>query len=194
MMSSGAWFRENVELMVVPFVDKDGVEDGDQGKNRAPRDHNRDYSGTSVHPTTQAIRELVPGWSGGKLHFAMDMHCPHIRGSNNEDIYFPGGPDPQNWQQVIHFSKIIEQVQSGPLVFSAANNLPFGVAWNVPANGMQGMSFGGWSAKIKGIHMGASLELPYANASGREVNQETAFGFGRDLAKAIRAYLLEIKL
>lgn len=189
----GAWFRENVELMVVPFVDKDGVEDGDQGKNRAPRDHNRDYSGTSVHPTTRAIRELVPGWSAGKLHFAMDMHCPHIRGKNNEDIYFPGGPEPHIWQQVIHFSKIIERVQSGPLVFSAANNLPFGVAWNVTANGLQGMSFGGWSAKLKGIYMGASLELPYANASDREVNQETAFGFGHDLAKAIQAYLLEIE-
>ena len=32
--SDGRWFRENVEVLAVPFMDKDGVEDGDQGKNR----------------------------------------------------------------------------------------------------------------------------------------------------------------
>jgi len=37
----GRWLREHVEFLVVPFVDKDGVEDGDQGKNRRPHDHNR---------------------------------------------------------------------------------------------------------------------------------------------------------
>ena len=33
------WFMKNVQLAVIPFVDKDGVEDGDQGKNRKPHDH-----------------------------------------------------------------------------------------------------------------------------------------------------------
>jgi len=42
------WLLENVELLVVPFVDKDGVEKGDQGKNRRPRDHNRDYRKVSI--------------------------------------------------------------------------------------------------------------------------------------------------
>ena len=41
----GKWLRENVEVIVIPFMDKDGVEEGDQGKYRRPRDHNRDYIG-----------------------------------------------------------------------------------------------------------------------------------------------------
>ena len=45
----GYWFRRNVEVLAIPFMDKDGVEEGDQGKNRKPRDHNRDYIGQSVH-------------------------------------------------------------------------------------------------------------------------------------------------
>jgi len=188
----GAWFREQVELMVVPFVDKDGVEDGDQGKNRAPRDHNRDYSEESVHPTTRAIRELVPGWGQGCLRLALDMHCPHIRGEYNEDIYFPGGPEKLNWAQVLRFSKMIESTQRGPLVFAAEHNLPFGTAWNVPANTTQGLSFGGWAAKLHGIKMATTIEIPYANASGKEVNQHTARAFGSDLARAIQKYLLEI--
>ena len=28
----GRWFRENTEALVIPFMDKDGVEEGDQGK------------------------------------------------------------------------------------------------------------------------------------------------------------------
>ena len=32
---TGGWFRENVEALVVPFADKDGVEDGDQGDRKS---------------------------------------------------------------------------------------------------------------------------------------------------------------
>ena len=189
--NTGAWFRENVEALVVPFVDKDGVEDGDQGKNRAPRDHNRDYDGISIHPTTAALRKLVPEWSAGRLRLALDMHCPHIRGDYNEDIYFPGGPDPLNWHQVMHFSRLIERVERGSLVFAAEHNLPFGKAWNVPANSTQGLSFGGWAQELPGIKMATTIEIPYANASGLEVNQQSARAFGYDLAAAIREYLEE---
>lgn len=54
----GKWFREDVEALVVPFMDKDGVEDGDQGKGRAPRDHCRDYSGESLYPSVATLRKL----------------------------------------------------------------------------------------------------------------------------------------
>ncbi|NJL32484.1 MAG: hypothetical protein HC898_13190 [Phycisphaerales bacterium] len=51
----GQWFTENVEVTAVPFVDMDGVENGDQGKNRKPRDHNRDYAPPHVHVETGAL-------------------------------------------------------------------------------------------------------------------------------------------
>ena len=172
---TGEWFRQNAEVMVVPFVDKDGVEDGD----------------VSVHPTTAAIRHLVPAWSGGRLRFALDMHCPWIRGPHNEDIYFPGGPEPVNWARVVRFGEMIERVQRGPLVYSTKNNLPFGQAWNTASNRSQGASFGHWAATLQDIHVAASIEIPYANASGVAVTQETARLFGRDLALAIRTYLQE---
>jgi hypothetical protein len=54
------------------------------------------------------------------------------------------------------------------------------------------MSFGRWAAQIPGIHMAASIEIPYANASGNEVNHMTARRFGWDLAKAIRKYLEDV--
>ena len=87
----GKWLRERVEFFVVPIVDLDGVEDGDQGKNRKPRDHNRDYAGESIYPQVKAIRETLPKWADGKLRVAIDLHCPAVRGTHNEWIYFVGG-------------------------------------------------------------------------------------------------------
>ena len=46
---TGRWFRR-VAVAAIPFVDKDGVEAGDQGKNRKPHDHNRDYAGEASIP------------------------------------------------------------------------------------------------------------------------------------------------
>jgi len=119
------------------------------------------------------------------------MHCPWIRGPHNEDIYFPGGPEPENWARVVHFGEIIERVQQGPLVYSTKNNLPFGQAWNIAANSTQGASFGRWASTLPGIIAAASIEIPYANASGKAVTQETARLFGHDLARAVHTFLLE---
>ena len=97
----GSWFQKNVEVLAVPFMDKDGIENGDQGKNRKPHDHNRDYEGESIYPSVTALWKLIPEWSGGKLRFSMDMHCPYISGGGNapggaENIYFVGGQSLEN--------------------------------------------------------------------------------------------------
>ena len=185
----GKWLRENVEFLAVPFVDKDGVEDGDQGKNRKPRDHNRDYSGKSVHPSVATLRTFVPEWSDGKLRFAMDMHCPWIRGATSEWVYFVGRDSEENWRELTRFSKVLESVRTGPLPFHARNNLPFGKSWNTAATWTQGMSCSRWAATLPGIRLATSIEIPYATASRQPVTADSARALGRDLAKAIRRYL-----
>ncbi len=186
----GKWFRKNVEVLVIPFVDKDGVEDGDQGKNRKPHDHNRDYKGKSIYPSVAAIRSFVPAWSEGKLKIAMDLHCPWIRGPHNEVVYMVGGPDPARWQRQVAFGKTLEEVQQGPLVYRAADNLPFGTSWNTRKNYGGHMSCSMWMAQIDGIRLATSFEIPYANAAGRPVDADSARAFGRDLARAVRQYLV----
>ncbi len=185
----GRWFRGNAEVLAIPFVDKDGVEDGDQGKNRKPRDHNRDYDGQSVHAPVKAIREFVPRWAGGRLRFALDLHCPTLRGAYNETIYFVGSENPEHWERVTRFSEILESVQSGPLLFRAKDNLPFGKAWNTGKNYGQGMSFKRWAEEIPGIGLSSTLEVSYANANGTTVTADGARRLGRDLARALRRYL-----
>ena len=183
------WFRKNVELLVIPFLDKDGVEDGDQGKLRKPRDHNRDYDANPIYPETRAIQKFVPQWSKDKLRLTIDLHCPHIRGNYNEFIYLVGSGKPQIWEQQERFGNILERVQQGPLVYRATNNLPFGQAWNAPKNFTAGPSIVGWAKGLPGVKLATTIEFPYANVLGNEVNASTARAFGKDLSRAIREYL-----
>jgi hypothetical protein len=185
----GPWFQHNVEVLAVPFVDKDGVEDGDQGKNRRPHDHNRDYNDTSIYPEVAALRAKVQDWSNGKLRVALDLHCPYIRGGHNEDIYIVGSADPAIWEQQQAFGEILEAVNKSPLPYQMSSNLPYGESWNTSANYTKGKSFGKWAGTLEGIGLATTLELPYANAGGEAVTPESARAFGRSLAKAIRAYL-----
>jgi len=185
----GKWFGEHVEFLVIPFMDKDGVEDGDQGKNRKPYDHNRDYAGGSIYPSVRALRDMVPRWSRGRLDCALDLHCPWIRGEHNEEIYFVGGPEKENWERVQRFSQILEDVRTGPLVYSVKSNLPFGKAWNVSEGPPR--SFTRWAANLAGVGIATSIEIPYANASGTTVTAESARALGHDLARALRRFLAE---
>ena len=179
--TTGEWFRKHVEILAVPFMDLDGVERGDQGKNRKPRDHNRDYGGETLYPSVRALRKLVPEWSRGRLAVALDLHCPYIRGKHNEVIYLVGSESTAVWGEQCAFAAILETW--------ASDNLPFGRAWNTKANYRQGTSFGRWAQDLPGIRLATTLELPYANAAGKAVTTESARAFGADLAEALRRYL-----
>jgi len=186
----GRWLRENVEFLVVPFMDKDGVEDGDQGKNRKGRDHNRDYMGQSVYASVRAMRELVPAWSDGKLRLTFDLHCPGISGAVHEVLHFVGQDNPKQWDAVGRFSAILESTQSGSLKFASKDNLPFGKSWNTAKNRKPDqLGASGWGSTLPGVVLASGLEIPYANASGKTVSPESARAFGKDLARAMRLFL-----
>jgi hypothetical protein len=189
----GAWLRANAEFAIIPFIDKDGVEAGDQGKNRGPHDHNRDYGGEisdSIYPEVAAVRRFAPPWwSQGETGIFLDLHCPHIRGNRNEEVYFVGVPNQQVWEEVTAFSMILEKVQKGTVPFSAANNLPFGCDWNTSNNYAAGLASTKWASELPQVQFASAIEIPYANASGAEVTPQSCRALGRDLAAALRKYI-----
>jgi len=190
--NDAAWLRENTEFFVVPFVDKDGVEDGDQGKLRKPRDHWLDYEGESIFASTKSIRTKLPAWGGGRLRVALDLHCPHISGPHHEVIYLVGSADHRVAAEQRSFSGILETAAEGPLPFVSEEFLPFGKSWNTRNNYKDGKEFSRWAAEIAGVALATTIEIPYANANGAEVNQESARLFGADLGKALAEYLRSI--
>jgi len=185
----GQWFRRHAEVMAIPFMDKDGVEEGDQGKNRRPHDHNRDYAGQSIYPSVGAVRRLVPDWSEGRLQVAIDLHCPWVRGPSNEVIFQVGSSNPVMWQRQASFGRLLERCCRGPLPYQAANDVPFGKSWNTDANRRGGVTFTMWAEQLEGVKLATCIEIPYATVGDTAVDADTARAFGRDLAHAVQKYL-----
>lgn len=191
------WLLENVEFVVVPFVDKDGVEAGDQGKNRAPHDHGRDYGPREGrYAAVRAIRDLLREQGVRPFDVVLDLHCPNISGPAHERISFVGSPDADNWASVQLLAEELEQGAVGPLPYRRANDLPFGTGWNVAGNfvtrderAIPQQSIGWFLDDEPAAGLHAILEIPYANAEGAEVNATTSRAFGADLAQAIERYL-----
>jgi hypothetical protein len=185
----GHWFQNHVEILAVPLVDKDGVEEGDQGKNRKPHDHNRDYRGNSIYPSVRAIRNFVPQWSQERLRVVLDLHCPYIRGKYNEVIYIVGSPNPSIWQQQQEFAAILESVCVGSLRYCAKSSLPFGTTWNTAKDYGEYKSCSRWGGEQPGVRLATTIEIPYANVGTAVVTTGNARDFGHDLARALRQYL-----
>jgi hypothetical protein len=118
---AGEDFRKKYVLYAVPLVDKDGVEEGDQGKNRKPHDHNRDYGDKSLYPEIQAIKDLDEKTS---FQFALDFHCPTLVMPDHQVMYFVGTKEhpKYNFENVSEFTSWIKKglpknAPYGPLVW-----------------------------------------------------------------------------
>ncbi len=167
-------FRKRYVLYAVPFVDKDGVEDGDQGKNRKPHDHNRDYGENSIYPEIQAIKELDKAVD---FRFALDFHCPTLVMDIHQVMYFVGAKvHPQyNFENVSEFAGWIKKAfpknaPHGPLVWlrdeeksSPKNSRYFGFK--------------------PGAVMAATVEIPFA-PRGKAMDPDSCRKYGQIMLHA----------
>ena len=177
----GEWLCDNVELLVVPIMDVDGVEDGDQGKLRAPHDHWLDYGDGSLYEEVQALKQRFQV-DPQNVEVALDVHCPSIR---DDKLYFAFGSKPATAENMSRLIAALEAVQSGPLQYTAGSDQPYGRGWNSPSTYDGVKSFMHWAETLPGIRAVATLEFPYASINGKTVTVEHARQFGRDLAQAL---------
>jgi hypothetical protein len=183
--AEGQWWRENAAIAWIPFMDFDGVEQGDQGKNRRPHDHNRDYV-EEIYPSVKALKAWAPAWGQGKMKVGFDFHCPYIRGRRDVMAHFVSSPDQANWARILKFSDILEKDLRGTLPYQTANNLPFGDDWNVMRSGASCQE---WMGTLDGMELATTVEFPYDNVEGVPVTAEAARAFGKDMAGALRKFL-----
>lgn len=184
----GREFRRTAMIYAVPFVDKDGVEDGDQGKNRMPHDHARDYGPAPIYPETGAIMKLL---DAEKPEFVLDMHCPWLRGGEtNEFAYMVGCASERMNPEMDRFGGLLEEESRPEAPFRKADNLPYGVSWNAGANYTQGMTLKQYSsAALPYVVCAQVLEIPFANFRDVTVDRRSMLIFGESIARAILRYL-----
>ena len=91
----GGWLRDNADCVFVPFMDKDGVENGEQGKHRHPHDHNRDYA-KDLYSSVRALKGLLAKEGAGRQIVFFDLHSPSARsgakGNKSHDNVFTISP------------------------------------------------------------------------------------------------------
>ncbi len=193
---TGTWLRAHCRFLIVPFMDKPGVEAGDQGKNRIPHDHNRDYI-QEIYPSVKNFKRTILSEFKDKEVFFTDLHCPWIRsGKYNERIYSPSVGDEKRASEIRKFSLILAEEQKGKaLPYNESFNLPFGVDWNTDKNYKRQpgesptMPSKTWAESIPNAIFVGDYEIPYANASDAEVNPVSAREFGHSFARSIVRYL-----
>ncbi len=187
--AAGRWLRANVEFLVVPFMDTDGAEDGDQGKNRAPFDHNRDYAvAPPRYPEVAALKERLPAWSAGRPLVFLDLHDPALRTDIHETVHFL---EPEERDMAARMDKLcsyLERDQQGPILYRKAHNLHFGAGYNTHIERPSPLS-AGWARSLSNTLLGCTVEIAYANAAGCEVNAHSGKELGRDMAVALMNFL-----
>lgn len=186
---TGKWFRKNTEIIAVPFIDKDGVEDGDQGKGRIPHDHNRDYV-QGRYPTVRALMKMISGWPSDSKLLMFDFHCPELYDDApnlHQTLFFTPPFSEKMKNSLARLTPLIAKFQkTGKLHFDAVK-------------GINGQTYGldlktqktctGWAGEQPNIVLTGTLEVPYANIEGVEVTPEHMREFGHSFAEALKEYL-----
>ena len=116
-------------------MDIDGVENGDQGKNRSPHDHKRDYHYLCLYPEPKALMDHIQGM---RRHFVIiDIHCPYIRDGIIETLYLEGSRQPDMALRQKEFSKQLQACASG-LPYDDQDFVEYGKDWNTDSNYLSG--------------------------------------------------------
>lgn len=189
----GKWARENLAVFIVPFVDYDGVLDGDQGKNRKPHDHNRDYV-EALHPSVRAIKQMLPEWGGDKLRYALDIHCPYISKRNPKDIndrLFFTAPQSEKANRNLEkfMASLSNELAKSPdrPQLNPDDIVKYGTMWNKLK---EPVNFKFWAERLPSVEFAASLEIPYTNISGKwKATPENAKHIGEKIIDATADFL-----
>ncbi len=185
---------ENYQLHIVPFIDIDGVEEGDQGKARVPHDHNRDYIEQPVYRSTAAwmeyARERVPA-------IYIDLHCPwkwgvadNIPEQRNNRPFFTKRMPPIK-EELEKLEGILSRIslnnpKGSKVIFRPEYDISIGEDWFKPGEPTSCEFF-----EKLGSRICATLEYPYFGTEDMIITQRNSREFGQDLAKALEAYLLK---
>ena len=172
---AGLEFRKRHVLFAVPIVDKDGVEAGDQGKNRMPHDHNRDYGDNPIYPEIQAISDIA---NSQKIHFAIDFHCPALRGDIHEAFHFLGLGVPHVKDNLNEWISWIKEERPqevmAPLNLLVDPTKPGAINRKINSHYMATLGF---------CKLAATLEVPYTQVQPA-LDSDMARAYGAGLLKA----------
>jgi len=175
---------ENHRVMAVPFVDMDGVVDGDQGKARDPHDHGSDYD-DELYASVRALKRLT---AEKAPVLCLDLHSPwHFSGIH--DVVHIVRKAISTPQQILFGGMLTERNRQHPaaLRYDTANDLPFGVDWNTKF----GRTLCSSLAIQPDVRLAITIETPYFGKPDNVVSQAKLIELGVCMAEAVGDFLKE---
>lgn len=173
----------DMEIIVVPFVDYDGVVDGDQGKSRSPHDQNRDYplEFGSIYAVVREIRKLA---LEKPTRYAFDYHSPWHVGGMNDWVFMVEKHYDAN-KNMTRFGNLWHNaITPESLPYDVTGTLPPETDWNTgPA-----ATCTNFMHLAAGAELSFTVETPYFSCSGTPFTADGAREMGRCFAVALRQY------
>ena len=183
----GRWVADNARVVVVPFMDLDGVENGEQGKHRLPHDHNRDYI-KEVYPTVRALKNLVSEKYADVPVYFVDLHAPDLRGREHDHFYTLG---PRGKVQVGRWDAFRCELEAATRTAALRHDpkwdIPYGAPWNddkahfVEQQGL--LSSRRYFERLSNAYVSFCMEFGYGLCGG-VFSHEAAVELGGNVLKA----------
>lgn len=167
---------------IIPFVDLDGVVDGDQGKSRAPHDHNRDYIDNPIYSSIRYIKNTYHN----NLAYFFDFHCPGKWGGIHDYLSIIEGDESLSSRQK-EYSEILESIQREGIPYDKKHNIEYLAYWNLPS--ANGRSF----FTKENVKLGFTLEVPYFGEKEKPYTILELRELGKNMAKALVIFDKTIK-
>ena len=184
-------------VYVVPIVDIDGVENGEQGKGRGGLDHNRDY-GIGTHVEVTAITTFFTEvFKNQKVVVFLDSHAPGSVTTDLGNHLSYGSTDSNNpygtqdmeialQPQVLLFSDILDELENADtnedkLTYNPNN------AWR--AYGQDGMARVWFARCAENYNIVATTLETSFTATPNDHNPDNTIRWGKQIGEAAAKYL-----
>lgn len=170
------------KVICIPFVDFDGVVDGDQGKGRVPYDHNRDYvqNQPAIYSAVREIRNIAEKG----IAYGFDFHSPWHLGKQNDTALIVQKRI-NKLEEYRRFGKIFEDsVSANAFKYYQKNDFPPNVEWNSPSS----PCFACYMLDKANAELAFTLETPYFGTKENRYTEEGAIELGRCFARALNKY------
>lgn len=178
-------------VLVLPFVDYDGVMEGDQGKNRPPHDHNRDYIGQPIY---SVCREIMRFADSHTVCAAIDLHSPHHcaltsagPGPYCDHVFMLRKNPVLRPSQMLFSEYLIRESQSHPeaLQYTGTYDFEYNTLWNA-ANLP---TFSAYFSNRPETRLAFCLETTYYGTADNQVTQESLTALGRCLGRSLLLWI-----
>ena len=173
----------DISVLCVPFVDYDGVVDGDQGKSRYPHDHNRDYTEKSIYPEVAAIKAYAEKYG---CNYGFDFHSPWHKGDENDTVFIVRNSI-EKTDRFERFADILEsEITENSMAYKKTNDHPPFTGWNQPST-----SFACVMTNRPECDIAFALESAYFGTEENKVSPDRLVELGKCFAVSVKRYIKE---